>query len=211
MKPFIIGVAGSTCSGKTTFACHMKSISPSKITIINQDSYYKDLLPNEDAKNKNFDDPVAIDWDLLMDNIIQLKNGKTVLEPIYDFNTHKRLNKYNVTNPTPIIIVEGIFVLYTDKLVKLLDRKIYMDSESDVRYRRRLKRDVCERGRTDKQVDYQWDTFVKPSHNKFIEETKNNADIILRNNIQIDNIKDNNIINFDIVDVYIRHVLEKYK
>ena len=211
MKPSIIAVGGGTCSGKTSVATHIQSLDPENICIISQDAYYKGLDEGEDPKCKNFDDPNAIEWELLIENLIKLKNGESVYEPIYDFGLHKRLDKTTLIKPTTIIIVEGILIFYKKELLNLFDKKIFIDADSDIRYRRRVNRDVKERARSIMEIDYQWDTFVKPSHNKYIEDTKNYTDIILRNNTQIEKINVEKIINFDIIDIYIKHILKTNK
>jgi len=210
MMPFIIGIAGGSCSGKTSVSEFIQSISPTDITIISQDSYYKGLQKGEHAQDINFDDPSSIEWDLLNDNIIKLKNGECIDEPIYDFKSHRRSeHQTRKIYPTKIIIIEGILIFYNKDLLQLLDKKIFIDVDCDVRYRRRIQRDVIERNREIQHIDHQWDTYVKPSHNKYIEDTKNYADVILRNNKQVDKINGNIKINIDILDIYIKSILYK--
>lgn len=209
MTSFVLGVAGGTCTGKTTFCKNIQLIDKEKVLIINADSYYKEAKNRITLEEKNFDDPASIEWDLLSSVITKLKNGETVYGPIYDFVTHDRSSETIKLVPKPIIIVEGILIFYNPDLLNLFDKKIYIEVDCDVRYRRRIRRDVKERGRKESDINYQWDTFVKPAHNKYIEATKNFADIIITNNKQYENIETENIVNLDIVQIYIQHILSK--
>lgn len=208
-KTFIIGICGGSCSGKSSVAEYIKSISPSKISIVKQDSYYGiEDNSNIDPSTIDFDAPSSINWDLLINNIKSLKSGIDINEPIYDFKTHRQLDITRFVRATSVVIVEGILIFNNKHIMDLLDMKIFIDADSDVRYRRRVSRDMKERGRTNiNNIDFQWDTFVKPSYNKYIKDTKKYADIILLNNSTKEKVNGECIVGLKCLDVYIRHLI----
>lgn len=181
----IIGIAGGTGSGKTTIVNQiLKDLPSEKITVISQDSYYKrnDGLTYEERCKINFDHPNAIDFNLLIEQLGNLKKGNVIEQPVYSFVTHNRINEVIITHPKKVIILEGILI-YTDKrLRELIDIKIFVHTDSDERLIRRMKRDIKERGRDVDEVLQRYQNTLKPMHEQFIEPTKSFADIIIPNN-----------------------------
>lgn len=177
----IIGVAGGSGSGKTTFARDLAiSIGPERVQILAQDSYYHDLSSKFHGDGSvNFDHPDSIDWELLADHVEKLSHGIAVAVPIYDFATHTRKKEVILTQPKPFIVVDGILILYPDALRNAFNLKIFIDTAEPVRFARRLKRDTTERGRTADGVRVQYDATVKPMHDQFVEPTKTYADHIV--------------------------------
>ena len=171
LKTIIICITGASGSGKTTFAKKLISALPkNKITLISQDSYYKDLnhLTIKERSSQNFDHPNALDLDLLKKHLITLKNGEEITQPIYDFNTHSRINSTKIIHPKEIIIVEGTLAVSKKMLHQLYDIIIYIDQDQNTCLERRIKRDIAERGRTRKCVIEQYNSTVKPMFEKFI-------------------------------------------
>lgn len=182
MKTTIIGIAGGSGSGKTSVTSQiMKNLEGFSVALIEQDYYYKDQsdLSFEERLKTNYDHPFAFDNDLLYQNLIDLRDGKTVHVPTYDYTIHTRSEKTITFEPKDVIIVEGIFALENEKLRDLMDVKIYVDTDADLRILRRLVRDIEERDRTMESVVDQYLTVVRPMHNQFIEPTKRYADIII--------------------------------
>ncbi len=181
-KRLLIGIAGGSGSGKTLVAQNLlKDMRSQKVAFIQQDSYYKDrsyLTPKE-RENINFDHPDAVDSDLLIQQMRQLLRGQTILQPIYDFKQHIRQKETKPVGPCSIIILEGILILYYPELRELMDIKVFVDTDSDIRFIRRLKRDIQERGRTMESVIKQYEETVRPMHREFVEPTKRFADIII--------------------------------
>ena len=181
----IIGIGGGTGSGKTTVVDQIVSDFPEgQVTVISQDSYYKDLshLSMADRTRVNFDHPNAIDFHLLCEHLRELKEGRNVLQPVYSFVAHNRIDKTVLTTPTKVLVVEGILIL-TDPVIRdLFDIKVFVHADSDERLIRRLKRDIAERGRDLDEVLNRYQTTLKPMHQQFIEPTKEFADIIIPNN-----------------------------
>lgn len=178
----IIGIAGGTGSGKTTIAQEIIShFSGKGISHMLHDNYYHDQshLSKSERNNVNFDHPNTLESSLLASHLTALKNGKTIKTPIYDFTTHTRSSETQVVEPNPIIIVEGILVLASVELLDLLDMKIYVDTDDDIRLIRRTQRDMKERGRTMESVFQQWEKTVQPMHIQFVEPSKRNADLII--------------------------------
>ncbi len=178
---FVIGVAGGSGSGKSTFAQNLQEQFPAQVTIIKSDNYYRpqDNLSLQERVHLNFDAPDAIDFDLLAEHIAELKAGRSVTGPIYDFSLHTRREETKTIVPTPIVIVDGILVLHQEKIRALCDLKVYVDTDADERILRRMRRDIVERGRTIDSVIEQYLATVKPMHNLYVEPTKYCADIVV--------------------------------
>ncbi len=180
----IIGIAGGTGSGKTTVVHQIMNELPStEVGIISQDSYYRDTsnLSFEERTKINFDHPRAIDFELLVSHLKDLKEGKTIEQPVYSFVTHNRTGDVVITHPRKVMIVEGILILANPELRDMFDIKIFVHADSDERLIRRLKRDISERGRDMEEVLNRYQTTLKPMHEQFIEPTKSFADIIIPN------------------------------
>lgn len=180
----IIGIAGGTGSGKTTVVHQiMNELPETEVGVISQDSYYKENhnLSFEERSLINFDHPRAIDFELLVKQLKDLKAGKTIEQPVYSFITHNRTDDTIVTHPRKVMIVEGILILTNPELRDLFDVKVFVHADSDERLIRRLKRDIAERGRDMEEVLNRYQTTLKPMHQQFIEPTKIFADIIIPN------------------------------
>lgn len=188
----IVSVSGGTGAGKTTVVKKIKEVMGDNIQVLSQDSYYKNLshLSLEDRKNSNFDCPAAIDFDLLKEHLLKLKNGHTVEVPSYDFTTHNRTDELTTAYPKDIIIVEGILLLAMPEIRELADIKVFLDVPSDERILRRISRDINERGRNLQDAANQYLTTVKPMHQKYVAPSKEFADIIIprgaENNVAIE-------------------------
>lgn len=181
MKTMIIGVAGGTGSGKTTITRRLIKELGDNISVVNHDNYYKahDDLTYEERSHLNYDHPDAFETELMIADLERLKNGETIYCPVYDFTVHNRSNKTTAIVPNPVIIVEGILILQNPELVSMLDIKIFVDTDADVRIIRRILRDVKSRGRSLDSVTTQYLETVKPMHEQFVEPSKRNADIIV--------------------------------
>ena len=178
----IIGICGGTGSGKTTVANRiLESVSASEVAFIQQDSYYRNLkdLPLDYRNAVNFDHPDALDNDLLVHHIRKLKAGGSVELPIYDFKTHTRLNETVLIEPKPIVIIEGILIFVDTRLLEQMDIKVFVDTPDDIRFIRRLRRDIAECGRTLDSVIEQYLATVRPMHMQFVEPSKRYADVII--------------------------------
>jgi uridine kinase len=181
-KPVIIGVAGGSGSGKTTVANEIYCQFPEQsILMLEQDAYYKDQshLPMEERLKANYDHPLAFDNQLLLDHLQQLLQRQTVAKPVYDYANHTRSNDVVMVEPRDVIILEGILILEDEALRDMMDIKLFVDADSDLRIIRRLMRDIQERGRTIDSVIDQYTSVVRPMHLQFIEPTKRYADIIV--------------------------------
>ena len=181
----IIGIAGGTGSGKTTVVQQIVEELPAdEVCIISQDSYYKDTshLSLEERVKINFDHPQAIDFDLLVNHLKDLKDGNSFEQPVYSFVDHNRTGETVTTHPRKVVIVEGILILTHPDIRELFDIKIFVHADSDERLIRRLKRDIAERGRDLDEVLTRYQTTLKPMHQQFIEPTKEFADIIIPTN-----------------------------
>lgn len=181
-RPILIGITGGTGSGKSTVSKEIfKSIEETDIAVIEQDSYYKDQshLSFEDRVKTNYDHPLAFDNQLLVKHLKGLLDRKTIEKPIYDFEKHNRKKETELVEPREIIILEGILILSEKEIRDLLDIKIFVDTDADVRVIRRILRDIKERGRTLDSVILQYMDTVRPAHLQFVEHTKRYADIII--------------------------------
>jgi uridine kinase len=182
-KPVVIlGITGGTGSGKTTIAEEIcRSLGPETAVIIHQDSYYLDrsLLPSDSRNRINFDHPSAFEWKLLKRHIRALHAGRTIQKPLYNFHTHSRMAETVGVEPHPVLIVEGILVFEDQQLREMFDIKVYVDADADVRFIRRLDRDVRERGRSLESIVDQYLNTVRPMHLQFVEPSKRYADIII--------------------------------
>ncbi|WP_313756418.1 uridine kinase [Tissierella sp.] len=181
-RPLLIGITGGTGSGKSTVSKEIfKSIHEKKIAVIEQDSYYKDQsnLTFEERVKTNYDHPLAFDNELLVKHLKDLMDNKAIEKPIYDFENHTRKKETINVEPKDIIILEGILILFEEEIRNLLDIKVFVDTDSDVRVIRRILRDIKDRGRTLDSVILQYMETVRPAHLQFIEPTKRYADIII--------------------------------
>ncbi len=179
--PVIIGLAGGTGSGKSTITDAIRSEVKNQITLIPQDSYYKNfgLLPIEKRNKINYDHPESFDNALLMEHLKLLKKKIPIQKPIYDFKTHSRIDKTTLIKPSKIIIVEGILIFENEQLRDLMDIKIFVDTDADIRILRRIERDIKERGRNLESIIIQYRNTVQPMHIEFVEPSKRYADIII--------------------------------
>lgn len=192
-KPVVIGVAGGSGSGKTSVTKAIyESFKGHSITMIQQDFYYKDQsdLPFEERLKTNYDHPLAFDNDLLIEHLEKLLRYEPIEKPVYDYSIHTRSKEIIEVEPKDVIILEGILVLEDERLRNLMDIKLYVDTDADIRIIRRLSRDINERGRTLDSVIEQYTNVVRPMHNQFIEPTKRYADVIIpeggQNHVAID-------------------------
>jgi len=182
MEPVVIGVAGGTGSGKTTVAQEiLKRAGTKQISLIQHDAYYKDLsdLPLAQRAMQNFDHPDALDNKLLIAHLKQLKANQAVEIPVYNFTTHTRTKQTKRVEPYRVILLEGILIFADEALRRMMDVKIYVDTDADIRFIRRLQRDLAERGRTMDSVIHQYLATVRPMHEEFVEPSKRYADIII--------------------------------
>ena len=180
-RPVIIGITGGSGSGKTSVALALMNRFEGHITMIEQDAYYKDQshLPFEERLKTNYDHPMAFDNDFMVEQIEQLINYKTIEKPVYDYTHHTRSDEKVEVKPADVIIVEGLMVLEDVSLRNLMDIKVYVDTDADLRIIRRILRDNKERGRSVDSVIEQYVSVVRPMHNQFIEPSKRYADIII--------------------------------
>jgi uridine kinase len=180
--PLVIGIAGGSGSGKTTVAQEiLQRVGRDRIAFLQHDSYYKDLsgLPPAQHAEVNFDHPNSLETDLLTQHIASLRDGKAVEVPIYDFSTDSRTTKTYIVQPRRVILVEGILIFTERTLREMFDVKIFVDTDSDMRFIRRLERDIHERGRTTESVIKQYQLTVRPMHLEFVEPSKRYADVII--------------------------------
>ena len=192
MKPYIVGVAGGSASGKTEIVKTLKKHFEDKIEIIEHDNYYfaHDNLTMDERASLNYDHPQAFETDLLIEHVKKIINNEEIDIPTYDFTIHTRSSDTLKKIPKPIVIVEGILVLENEKLRNLMDMKVFVDCDGDVRLKRRITRDVVERDRTIESILTQYMETVKPMHELFVEPSKKFADLIVpkggKNKVAID-------------------------
>lgn len=205
MDCIIIGIAGGTGSGKSTFTNRLRDRFGDNITVIYHDNYYKrhDDIPFEERKKLNYGHPDALETDLLIEHIKRLRNGESIECPVYDYTVHNRSDKTVRIDPRKIILIEGILLLADPRLRSLLDIKIYVEADADERILRRILRDVKERGRDIDNIVEQYLTTVKPMHYLYVEPTRATADIVINSGM--------NDVAFDIVQSKIRLMLEEGK
>jgi len=177
----MIGIAGGTGSGKTTITNELVGRFKDHVSVVYHDNYYKahPELTYEERSKLNYDAPEAFDTDLMIEQLKELSEGRSVESPLYDYTVHNRSSKTTHVEPNPVIIVEGILIFCDPRLCDLFDIKIFVDTDADVRILRRIKRDVLERGRTIESVEAQYLNTVKPMHELYVEPSKRKADIIV--------------------------------
>jgi uridine kinase len=181
-RPIVVGVAGGTGSGKTTIVTEiLKDFGTQDVLLIQHDSYYRDRshLSSEERANVNYDHPDALESSLLVEHLEHLSAGEAVEIPIYDFVTHTRRPEVHQVKPCKVIVVEGILILADSRLRDLFDIKVFVDTDADIRFIRRLERDIAERGRTRESVVAQYVQTVRPMHLEFVEPSKRYADVIV--------------------------------
>ena len=201
----VIGIAGGTGSGKTTVVNKiLQQLNTEGVNVLSQDNYYHDNqhLSLAEREALNYDHPKSIDFELLVKNVKQLKNGESIEQPVYSFVTHSRTGDFVLVEPKNVLIVEGILVLTNKELLKEFDLKVFVHTDSDERLIRRIRRDTQERGRDLEEVLHRYQTTLKPMHQEFIEPSKNDADLI------VPNMKHNNVA-IDFLTTVINHSLKK--
>ena len=199
----IIGISGGTGSGKTTVANRiLESVRASEVVFIQQDSYYRNIedLPLDIREVANFDHPDALDNELLINHVRRLKSGEPIELPLYDFKTNSRLNETRTVESKPIVIVEGILIFAEPRLLEQMDIKVFVDTPDDIRFIRRLRRDLAERGRTLESVIEQYIGTVRPMHMQFVEPSKRHADVIIPEG-------GHNLVSIDLLSLKIRERL----
>lgn len=180
-EPIVIGIAGGTNSGKSTFVKAISKEFGNQISLLSHDFYYRkrDNLSYEERCKVNYDHPDAFETDLMIQHIKDLKEGKSVFHPVYDFTVHNRAAEVEEVKPSSVIVVEGILIFENQELRDLCDVKLFIDVPADIRILRRVKRDIVKRGRTIESVMSQYLTTVRPMHEMFVEPTKRYADVII--------------------------------
>ena len=203
MECVIIGIAGGSGSGKSTFTNKLKALYGDRITVLYHDNYYRrhDELSLEERKHINYDDPAALETDLLVEHLKQLKEGKTIQCPTYDYSLHNRKDETLEIRPNRIILLEGILALQNEELRDMFDIKIFVEADADERILRRVVRDVKERGRDLEGIIDQYLTTVKPMHYIYVEPTKAMADIVINSG--------QNEVAFDLVKTKIDQLLKE--
>jgi uridine kinase len=203
-RPVIVGVAGGTGSGKTTIVREiLRGLDPDSVLVIQHDSYYKDRshLPREERADVNYDHPDALETSLLVEHLRQLLAGQTTDIPIYDFVSHTRKLECRQVQPCKVIVVEGILILADPELRDLFDIKVFVDTDADIRFIRRMERDIAERGRTRESVVVQYKQTVRPMHLEFVEPSKRYAHVIVPQG-------GHNLVAVDMIITKIRSVVE---
>lgn len=195
-RVLLVGIAGGSGSGKTTLACRVKQAFGDDVTVIKHDNYYRshDELTYEERTGLNYDHPDAFETELLVNHLLRLREWQSVTAPVYDYSVHNRSAETQIIVPSDVIIVEGILILQSKELRDLLDIRLFVDTDADVRLARRITRDIKNRGRTVESVVEQYFGTVKPMHEQFVEPSKKYADIIIpeggKNNVAFDMITD---------------------
>ena len=182
MRALVIGISGGTGSGKTTITDRIISaLSEESVVVLQQDHYYKDLpqMPLDERAKQNFDHPDSMDTPLLVEHMRALREGRAIERPVYDFTVHRRSGQTVRLEARPAVILEGILIFENKALRELMDIKIFVDTDADLRFIRRLRRDITERGRTMESVMEQYHSTVRPMHMEFIEPSKRYADVII--------------------------------
>lgn len=202
MKTTIIGIAGGSGSGKSTFTNRLKNFFGENITVIYHDNYYRanDKLSMEERRKINYDHPQALETDLLVKHLEKLKAGKSIKCPVYDFTQHNRSDKTITIHPSRVIVVEGILIFQDERLRDAFDIKIFVEADADERILRRVVRDMDERGRELQDIIEHYLATVKPMHYLYVEPTRNVADIVLNSGL--------NDVAFDVMKTKIEHILE---
>lgn len=186
MRPFFLGICGGSGSGKTTLAREIQwSLGFDRCSVLSQDSYYKGLSDFFAGGAINFDHPHSLEFDLLVQHLKELGSGNSIQVPSYDFSTHRRLNETQLVKPKPVIILDGILILSDARVREVLDEVVFLQVDEDLRFARRLERDVRERGRTAEGVHAQFYNQVKPMHDLFVEPHLEDADVLLRTEVDI--------------------------
>lgn len=205
MESIVIGIAGGTGSGKSTFTNRLQAAFPDEVAVLYHDNYYRaqDDIPFEERKKTNYDHPAALETDLLVEHLKALKNGQTIACPVYDYTRHTRSKEVTIVEPRSIILLEGILVLSDPQLRNLMDIKIFVEADADERILRRVSRDVKQRGRDLDGIIQQYLTTVKPMHYAYVEPTKALADIVINSGL--------NDVAFDVISQKIRSILEMNK
>ena len=203
MKTTIIGIAGGSGSGKSTFTNRLKSFFGDNITVIYHDNYYRanDDLSMEERRKINYDHPQALETDLLVEHLEALRQGESIECPVYDFTQHNRSDKHVTIHPRRVIVVEGILIFQDERLRDMFDIKIFVEADADERILRRVVRDMEERGRELQNIIEHYLATVKPMHYLYVEPTRNVADIVLNSGL--------NDVAFDVMKTKIEHILEK--
>ncbi len=206
MPALVIGVAGGTASGKTTLTREIVKALEGRTCVVYHDNYYKahDDLPFEERVKLNYDAPDAFDNDLLLEQLQRLVMGEAIECPVYDYTVHNRSAETVRIEPSPVVILEGILIFAEPRILDLIDIKLFVDTDADVRILRRIKRDVLERGRTLESVESQYLKTVKPMHELHVEPSKRNADLIVPNG-------GNNLVALDMILHRIRRELDEYE
>jgi len=195
-RRILIGIAGGSGSGKTLVArTIVREMGSDRVVIMDQDSYYKNLedIPVRDRDHRNFDHPDAFDNDLLRRHVRELLAGRPIAQPIYDYSAHRRLPETRHVGEHDVIVLEGILIFTDPELISLMDIKLFIDADADVRFIRRLRRDLIERGRSADSIIRQYEDSVRPMHLQFVEPSKRHADVIIpeggHNKVAIDLMK----------------------
>ena len=204
-KTVLIGIAGGSASGKTTFINKLKqNFTPGEVGMISQDNYYlkKELQHKDQNGIENFDHPTSIDWSKLLEDIESLKNGKSIQYQKYGFNNSMHEPEIITLSSSPVIVIEGIFILSNDKIIQLLDLKIYLEVKEHLKLTRRIVRDKEERGLDIDDVLYRYENHIYPAYQKYIKPSKEQADLIIPNNFHFDKAT-------EVVSAYIHVMLQK--